>query len=82
MINIVKSSLIPRLSSMRTWERDYTRSGSPFYIISMTRMRITDHLDHQQQGIDALPDLLSGQFSMDPSVISEVNSYNFLTVEI
>lgn len=48
----------------------------------MTRMRITDHLDHQQQGIDALPDLLSGQFSMDPSVISEVNPYNFLTVEI
>ena len=61
---------------MRTWNETLPEVGHLLYLHDHTssRMRITDHLDHQQQGIDALPDLLSGQFSMDPAIISEVNS--------
>lgn len=41
---------------------------------TLPRMCIHDHLDHQQQGLNALPDLLSGQLSVDPSIISEVQA--------
>ena len=41
------------------------------------RMCINGHLDQQQLGLDALPDLLSGQFSINPSVITDVRDSLF-----
>lgn len=44
------------------------------------RLPLSEHLDHQQQGLEAFPDLFSGQLSVDPSVISEFISTESLPV--
>ena len=37
-----------------------------------SRMCINGQVNHQQSGIDAIPDMVSGHLSLDPGLISEV----------
>ena len=38
-----------------------------------SQLCLSGHLDHTQQGLDALPDMLSGHFSVDPMFLSNVS---------
>ncbi len=42
---------------------------SPHY----SHLCINGHMEHSQQGIDALPDMLCGHLSLDPSIIADVS---------
>ena len=41
----------------------------PYY----SQLCINGHVEHSQQGIDALPDMLCGHLSLDPAIIADVS---------
>ena len=39
-----------------------------------SQLCINGHVEHSQQGIDALPDMLCGHLSLDPAIIADVST--------
>ena len=45
------------------------------FLSSLSLNQLTSHIDHQEQGISSLHEVIPGQLSIDPTVLSEVRTY-------